>query len=125
MAVHRHAGGQLAIDQTALHIYGNEAGDYFIRFYDTSVNQAGRIGVEGDIFYVCAYPSAGKDVYLGAANGLVHIQTGEGLKLDFDAGCHVLPNVDDRINLGSITYQFKGAYVKSRLKIPVGTDMYD
>ena len=119
------AGGQLAIDQTALHIYGNEAGDYFLRFYDTSLNQAGRIGVEGDLFYLCAYPSAGKDVYLGAANGLVWIQTGEGLKLDFDPDCHVLPVANDRINLGSMTYQFKGGYFASRTKIPVGTDKYD
>ena len=119
------AGGQLAIDQTALHVYGNEGGDYFVRFYDSSGNQAGRIGVDGDTFFICAYPSEGKDAYLGAANGTVFIQTGEGMVLQFDADCHVLPSVDDRINLGSVDYQFKGGYFKSRLKIPVGTDLYD
>jgi len=32
---------------------------------------------------------------------------------------------DGYTNLGSIGTQFKGGYFKSRLKIPVGTDMYD
>jgi len=38
---------------------------------------------------------------------------------------NVLPVQDNYTKLGLVSKQFYGGYFKSRLKIPVGTDMYD
>jgi hypothetical protein len=41
-----------------------------------------------------------------------------------DSG-YVLPYSDNTVRLGNVSKQFYGGYYKSRLKIPVGTDLYD
>ena len=40
-------------------------------------------------------------------------------------GAYMIPSLNDTMDLGNISKQFKGGYFASRFKAPVGTDMYD
>lgn len=56
----------------------------------------------------------------------IYIVSIGGVPIILDSSTNIIrPASDNTDSLGSTTYQFRGGYFASRLKIPVGEDMYD
>lgn len=94
-----------------------------LRFYlpdDPEFFYAGCLGVSDTSPYeFCIQAMGGNPLLLGT-----EAASGADVWLNPDSN-YVLPYADNDIRLGSTDKQFYGGYFKSRLKIPVGEDMYD
>jgi hypothetical protein len=87
----------------------------FITFYDLN-------GIKRGLVYGSA---AGAMVVAGEQNVILDPNsTYDIIALIGQTDCF-RPNMDGYGKVGEIGYQFYGGYFKSRLKIPVGTDLYD
>ena len=86
-----------------------------VGFYDEEDVNVGVIFGDGGAFYVGATLGTEADLYLFADED-VYLKPGSGL---------VRPSDLVSTSLGSVTYPFYGGYFSSRLKIPVGTNLYD
>jgi len=106
--------GAVKIDNIGIGLWGS-----VLRFYHDST-QAGRIDVSPISPYEFGMLAMDGNPLLLATVG----SPGGDIWLDPDSN-YVLPYNNNVTRLGSTSKQFYGVYVKSRLKIPVGTDMYD
>jgi len=97
-------GGAIMLDSLYLTISGAA-----LRFTDNDKILRGGIYAHADGLYIVSMstPSPGVDIILDSGSNIIR------------------PASNNTDSLGSPTYQFKGGYYASRLKIPVGTDMYD
>jgi len=111
------AGGNIKLDASGGHFYG----DAIIRFYhgDTLI---GNIGANADCLIVATPEGSEKTVYLYSDKDIWLWPTDGDVTL---YGGNFRPNNDNSRNIGTSSKQFHGGYFKSRLKIPVGEDMYD
>lgn len=107
-------GGGVWMDYLGLSTNGTSIRLYHDAFY------GGCLGIsESSPYEFVVQAMSGNPLYLGT-----EITTGGDIWLNPDSN-YVLPYNDNDIRLGSTSKQFYGGYFKSRLKIPVGTDMYD
>lgn len=93
-------GGAIKLDSLYLTIVGSA-----LRFKDSEDTVRGGMYAHTDGFYIVS--TGGVDIKLDSSTNIIR------------------PASDNTDSLGSVSFQFKGGYFKSRLKIPVGTDMYD
>jgi hypothetical protein len=109
------AGG-VSLDVTGLSTYGTA-----IHLYDESLVYSGCLGIQSGTpnqFWVIAFDG---ELCLSTEN---YDGTGGDIVLKPETN-YVKPGTDNLVRLGSTAKQFYGGYFASRLKIPVGTDMYD
>lgn len=98
--------GKVWLDEYGLHIKG-----LYFDLYDDNGNQRGQIYGGADALNIAAL--SGQILRLQAATGGIEF------------GGHLMPQADGTYDLGSISKEVNKGYFKSRLKIPVGTDLFD
>ena len=109
------AGGNFRCDADAVHFLTTCSKWYYDGTY------WGYIGTDNEAFVIGNPVGCGADIVLQADEKVVLKSLNS---TDVDLRLDIIPNTDDTYDLGSTTYQFSKGYLKSRLKIPVGTDLY-
>jgi hypothetical protein len=101
-------GGKVYLGDDGLRVTGE-----YCNFYD--INNVRRGYIYGGI----------DALYIGSIDADLCFQIDEDIVCSFYENKSLRPGDDGYGTIGTVSYQWKGGYFKSRLKIPVGTDMYD
>lgn len=107
--------GAIYLDSEGINIKGEH-----LLFKDANGNNIATIqGYTGKILYLWL-----GDYETSTVDGTLHINC-KDIVCELYVGQSIRPFTDGVGTLGTIAKQWKGAYCKDRLKIPVGVDMYD
>ena len=113
-------GGAVWVDASGVNIEGEA-----LRFFYGGVRKGSIYGTNTalDIVTNNAILRLHGDTHvdIAASSGHVFINASDYI----DVSCDIFPNSNNIYDLGSPSKQFHGGYFASRLKIPVGTDLFD